>query len=59
MTDADIEALMERIARGTPLPPDLYKRIRERGDQLREERRQIHGTVEYAVDLIREIRDDD
>ena len=57
--DADTEALMERIIHGTPLPADVYRRIREQGDRLREEMRQKHGTVEIAVDLVREIRDEE
>lgn len=57
--DADTEAVLERIAHGTPLPPDVYRRIRERGARLREEMRQEFGTVEIAVDLVREIRDEE
>lgn len=56
--DADTEALIESITHGTPLSPEVYQRIRERGDRLREEMRQKYGTVEIAVDLIREIRDE-
>lgn len=48
---------MERIIHGSPLPPDVYQRIQERGDELTEEIRQKYGTIEIAVDLIREIRD--
>jgi hypothetical protein len=55
--DADTEALIERLTHGTPLPSDIYRRIRETGDRLREEMRQKYGTAETAVDLIREIRD--
>lgn len=57
--DADTEAILERIAHGIPLPPDVYQRIRDRGDRLREEMRQKFGTVEIAVDLVREIRDEE
>ncbi len=57
--DADTEALLERIAHGTPLAPDVYRRIRDRGDRLREEMRQKFGTVEIAVNLVREIRDEE
>lgn len=57
--DADTEALMERIIHGTPLPADVYRRIRQRGETLREEMRREYGTVEIAVDLIREIRDEE
>lgn len=57
--EADTNALMERIIRGAPLPADVYQRIQERGDELTEEIRQKHGTIEIAVDLIREIRDEE
>lgn len=56
--DADTAALLERIAHGTPLPPNVYRRIRERSDRLREEMFQKFGSVEFAVDLVREIRDE-
>lgn len=56
--DGDTEALMERIVQGTPLPADVYQRIRQRGDKLRDEMRQKYGDVELAVDLIRGIRDE-
>ena len=55
--DSDTKALLAWIAEGTPLPPDVRKRIQERGDELTEEIRQKYGIVEIAVDLIREIRD--
>jgi hypothetical protein len=55
--DADTKALLAWLADGTPLPCDVRKRIQERGDELTEEIRQKYGTVEIAVDLIREIRD--
>jgi hypothetical protein len=57
--DADTEALIERITHGTPLPPDAYQRIQERGDKVTEEIRQKYGTIEIAVELIREIRDEE
>ena len=56
--DADTEALIERITHGTPLPADVYRRIQERGDELTEQIRRQYGTIEIAVDLIREIRDE-
>lgn len=58
IVDADTEAVIERIAHGTPLPPDVYERIQDRGNKLTEEIREKYGTVEIAVDLIREIRDE-
>jgi hypothetical protein len=56
--DPDTEALMERILHGKPLDPELYRRIQEQGDRLTEEIRQKIGTVEIAVDLIRQTRDE-
>lgn len=56
--DPDTEALMERILQGKPLAPDVYLRIQERGRKITEEFRQKFGTVEIAVDLIREARDE-
>jgi hypothetical protein len=57
--DSALDELAEIWLRvhGTPLPSDVYQRIRDRGDKLREEMRQEYGAVEIAVDLIREIRD--
>ena len=57
--DADMEALMERVLHGKPLPPDVYRRIREEGERITEEIRREQGTIEIAVDLIREIRDEE
>ncbi|HVA51028.1 MAG TPA: hypothetical protein VNH11_32105 [Pirellulales bacterium] len=57
--DADMEALMERVLHGKPLEPDVYQRIRAECDRVTEEIRQQHGTIEIAVDLIREIRDEE
>ncbi|HJT32278.1 MAG TPA: hypothetical protein VJ783_09570 [Pirellulales bacterium] len=57
--DADTQAILERIAHGTPLPADVYQRIQERGDKLTEQIRAQYGTIEIAVDLIREIRDEE
>lgn len=57
--DPDAEALLERILHGKPLAPDVYRRIQERGGKITEEIRQKFGTVEIAVDLIRECRDCD
>ena len=48
-----------RPPHGTPIAPEVYRRIRDRGDRLREEMRQKFGTVEIAVDLVREIRDEE
>ncbi|MEI8020211.1 MAG: hypothetical protein WCH39_18555 [Schlesneria sp.] len=53
--DADTEALLERIA-GRRLDPEVYQRIQERGNKATEEIREKFGTIEIAVELIRETR---
>jgi hypothetical protein len=57
--DVDDEALMERVLHGKPLDPVIYRRIREEGDRITEAIRREQGTIEIAVDLIREIRDEE
>ena len=62
--DTDDEALMERVLHGKPLDPEVCRRIRQEGDRITEETRRQHGTIEIAgleiaVDLIREIRDEE
>lgn len=54
----DTEAILERMATGKPLEPEVYRRIQERGDKITEELRQKYGTIEIAVDLIRETRNE-
>jgi hypothetical protein len=58
-SDADVATLFNCIATGRPVDPDLAKRIRERSEQLREEVRRQRGLLEVAVDLIREVRDEE
>jgi len=58
-TDADTLAIIEHIMTGKPLDPEVYRRVRAAGEQLTEELRRRHGTVEWAVDLIREGRDEE
>lgn len=55
-TDPITEALLERM-RGKPLDPAIYKQVREEGARITEEIRQKHGTLNIAVELIREARE--
>ena len=55
--DADTEALLERIA-GKSLDPEVYQRIQDRGNQVTEEILEKSGTIEIAVELIRETREE-
>ncbi len=57
-TDPDTQAIISHIMTGTPLDPDIYRRVRAESERATEEMRQHVGTVEIAVDLIRETRDD-
>ena len=56
VADADTQALMEHLATGKPLDPEIYRRIRERGDKIRQEIFEKHGLVEIGVPAIRELR---
>ena len=50
------EKVIERLMNGTR-DPEMMRRSRERMDRMREDLRQRIGTVEVAVDLIRDARD--
>ena len=54
---ADTEAMMEHLASGKPLAPDMADRIRERGERIREEVFQKHGILDIGSPAIRELRD--
>lgn len=56
--DPDTEAILERMTTGKPIEPEVYRRIQERGDKITEEIRKKNGTLEIAVDLIRETRNE-
>jgi hypothetical protein len=58
ITDADTEAILNRMTYGKRLDPDVYRRIREEGARITEEIRRKHGVLDIAVDLIRETRDE-
>jgi hypothetical protein len=53
---SDTEAILAHLA-GKPLDPAVARRIRERGDRIREETFQEHGLLDIAVPAIRELRD--
>jgi hypothetical protein len=55
---ADSQAVLEHVLRRTPLHPDVYRRVHERAAKITEDLRRKHGTLDIAVDLIREVRDD-
>jgi hypothetical protein len=57
--DADAQAVIEHVLTGRPLDPEVARRVRERSERATEELRQRYGTRNVAVDLIREIRDEE
>lgn len=55
---ADEAAVTEHLLTGKPLDPEVYRRIRERAEQITARLRQRYGDINLAVDLIRDIRDE-
>lgn len=54
---ADAEAVMLHVINGTPVDPDLKRRVEERADRITEEIRQKHGYVDVDS-LVRSARDE-
>ena len=55
---ADEAAVTEHLLTGKPLDPEVYRRIRDRAEQITAQLRQRYGDMNLAVDLIRDMRDD-
>jgi SepF-like predicted cell division protein (DUF552 family) len=56
----DLEEVSRLVSEGTPVTdPALLKRIYERSEEVQRQIREKHGVVEWAVDLIREARDEE
>jgi len=55
---ADLDAVLQHIASGTPLDPELARRIEERSERITGELRQKYGERDIAVELVRAIRDE-
>jgi len=54
-TDPVTEAVLEHM-KGKPLDPSIHKRLRDEAERVRDEIRKKQGTVNIAVDLIRDAR---
>jgi hypothetical protein len=54
---ADAQAVIEHAMTGKPLDPESARRVRERSERATEALRRKYGTLNIAVDLIREVRD--
>ena len=55
-TEADTEAVLDHFATGKPLDPALARRVRARGQMIREENYQQQGILDIGVPAIRELR---
>jgi hypothetical protein len=57
---ADVEEVRRLISEGKPVTdPALRERIHERAEQVRRAMLEKHGITNIAVDLIREVRDEE
>lgn len=55
--EADTKAVMEFLITGKPIDPEIARRIRERGDRIREEIYAEHGLLDIGTPAIRALRD--
>jgi hypothetical protein len=53
---ADEATVMASFISGTPLDPEVGRRVRERGRRIREEIYRQHGLLDIGVPAIRELR---
>ncbi len=56
LIDADTGAVFEHFATGLPLDLEIARRVRERGQRIREEIFLKQGVLEVGVPSIRELR---
>ena len=55
----DLQAVLDHVATGKPLDPEVERRVRERSRTIRQALRNRHGVLNVAADLIREIRNEE
>lgn len=56
--DGDAQAVLDHVIAGTPIEPELARRVRERAEAIRQEILASHGVQEIGVQLIRQLRDE-
>lgn len=56
---ADMQAVSDAVVAGKPVDPEIVRRVRERSRMAQEELLRRHGVREIAVELVREIRDEE
>lgn len=59
LREADGQAVMDHVLAGKPLDPEVVRRVRERSQRATEDVRRRLGTVNVAVDLVRQARDEE
>jgi hypothetical protein len=55
---ADSQAVLEHLIHGTFLDPEVDRRVHERAARITENLRRKHGTLDIAVELIRQVREE-
>jgi hypothetical protein len=53
---ADEDAVMAAFVNGTPVDPEVGRRVHERAMKIRDEIRRRYGVVDFGVPAIRELR---
>lgn len=53
----DYQAVMRHVAEGTPVEPELARRVRERAEWITDEIRREHGDID-VVKLLHDARED-
>jgi len=53
---ADLDAVIASVMSGTPLDPEVARRLNERADRIRQEVYEKFGELDIGVPAIRELR---
>ena len=53
---ADLQLIVDCVAAGKPVPPEVARRVHERSGRIRQEILEKHGVQDIGVQIIREMR---
>jgi hypothetical protein len=53
---ADLQLIVDCVAAGKPVPPEVARRVHERSERIRQEILEKHGVQDIGVQIIREMR---
>ena len=59
LREQDARAVLEHALQGRTLDPEIARRVRERSLRATEETRRRFGTVQVAVELVRQARNEE